>query len=201
MIRSVKIIFLLSLTLGIYACSPAPSALQPTPAQAFHPLRTRTGITELDMILQVVADQDLRTLRSFIQLTTAKCTRQDGLGGPPKCREGEAEGTPVEVLPFLGPEGGFLHKDEIGSWPGFQAIGLYAIYRVSENAYSDENYPAGKYAIMFVAPAREPATSLRISAGRIVRVDFLFDNSPESLNEWIQREAAKVIVAPVTRAQ
>jgi hypothetical protein len=164
--------------------------------EAVHPLTTRTGIEEIDRILD--ASGDMQKLRSLIQFTSTKCTRLDGLGGPPKCLPGEGEGSPVAVLPFLGPEGYFLRKDEIDNWQGFEVSGLFAIYEVSPNAFSDENYPAGQYAILFVGEENQPAVSLRVSNGRIVRVDSIFDRSPESLGEILQREAEKLILAPVT---
>ena len=189
---------------GIPACSPTMSATQtnistsqPTSTVLFHPLSTRTGIEEIDHVLNALGD--IQELRSLIQLTSTGCTKRDGLGGPPKCLPGEGEGTPVEVLPFLGPEGYFLRKDEIKDWQGFDTSGLLAIYEVSSNAYSDENYPAGHYAILFGGMENEPAVSLRVQDGRIVRVDYLFDNSPESLDEVLRREAAKLILAPVAR--
>jgi hypothetical protein len=102
----------------------------------------------------------------------------------------------LEVLPFLGPEGSFLRKDEIENWPGIEASGLYAVYQVSSTAYSDENYPAGEYAIMFTVQKNASAVSLQVSDGKIVRVDYIFDSSPEVLNAVVQRDAAKVILAP-----
>ena len=194
----------LLLSVGVTACSPgvpAPpentSAPQPTPVETVYPLTTRTGIEEIDRILD--ASGDVKKLRSLIQFTSTKCTRLDGLGGPPKCLENEAEGTPVEVFPFLGPEGYFLRKEEIRNWQGFETSGLYAIYELSSKAFSDENYPAGQYAIVFLGKENQPAISLHTSHGRIVRVDYLFDHSPQSLQETLEREAAKLILAPVTR--
>ena len=77
------------------------------------------------------------------------------------------------------------------------ASGLYAIYEVSLNGYSDENYPAGEYAIIFVGDEIGPATAVHMSNGRVVRIDNIFENSSESLKAWLQREASKVILAPV----
>jgi hypothetical protein len=102
----------------------------------------------------------------------------------------------VDVLPFLGPEGSFLRKDEIGNWQGFEASGIYAIYEISTGAFSDENYPAGQYAILFVGKENQPAISLHASDGRIVRVDYIFDNSPKSLGVILQREATRLVLAP-----
>jgi len=184
---------------GLVACSAKMPADQESTStsQRAHPLSVRTGIEEIDRILE--ASGDVQKLRSLIALTSAKCTKQDGLGGPPKCLPGEEEGTPVEVLPFLGPEGSFLRKAEIENWPGFESSGIYAIYEVSSKAYSDENYPAGQYSILFLGNENQPAISLRIKDGRIVRVDYVFDDSSDSLEAMLQREAARLILAPVAR--
>lgn len=200
--RILQIFSAMLLVAGIAACSPRVPAAQEestsprsTPAEVVHPLTTRTGIGEIDRILD--ASGDVQKLRFLIQFTSTKCTKLEGLGGPPKCIPGEEDGMPVDVLPFLGPEGYFLRKDEIKNWQGFEASGLFAIYEVSPNAFSDENYPAGKYAILFVGKENQPAVSLRVSNGWIVRVDTIFDHSPESLGAILQREAAKLILKPV----
>jgi hypothetical protein len=184
----------------ISACSPVvPTAQESTsqakPTATVHPLTTRTGIAEIDRVLE--ASGDVQKLRSLVQFTSTKCTRLDGLGGPPKCRSGEGEGALVDVLPFLGPEGSFLRKDELRNWQGFEAAGIFAIYEVSPDAFSDENYPSGQYAILFVGQEKQPAVSLRVRDGKIVRVDYLFDDSPESLLATLQREADRLILAPM----
>ena len=194
------IVFLVSACLPLSTPTQAPvPETQPTSAQNYHPLETRVGIEEIDNVLSAVASGDVQLLRSLVKFTTAKCTLLDGLGGPPKCREREAKGASVEVLPFLGSEGSFIRKDEIDNWQGIETSGLYAIYRVSVDVQSEENYPAGEVAIIFVAPQNRPAVSLRISEGGIVRVDYIFDTSPQSLEAILQREASELILAPVSR--
>ena len=195
--RYFQFTFALLLIAGVAACSPemaTTATLQPALTETYHPLTTRTGIEEIDRILD--ASGDVQKLRSLIQFTSTQCTKRDGLGGPPKCLQDEEEGAPVEVVPFLGPEGSFLRKDEIQNWQGFEASGLYAIYEVSSSAFSDQNYPAGQYAIVFVGKDNQPAISLRISNGRIVRVDYIFEHSIESLDAILQRETAKLILEP-----
>jgi hypothetical protein len=186
----------LPLSTPTQATTPEPPAKS---AQDDHPLETRVGIREVDQVIEAVASGKPQLLHSLVKFTTAKCTLLDGLGGPPKCRAGETEGTPVKVLPFLSSEGSFLRKDEIENWPGIEASGLYAVYRVSADVRSEECYPAGEIAIMFSGPKNEPASSLRLSAGRIVRVDQIFDPSPVSLEAILQREASELILAPVSR--
>lgn len=192
------------LTLGIAACAPAAPASQETAptqelasAEPFHPLTTQTGNETIDRVLEAVSSGDPQSLRSLVQFTNAVCTQQEGLGGPPKCREGEAEGTPVEVLSFLGGEGSFIRKDEIGNWTGITASGIYAIYEVNAGVISSEQYyPIGKYVVLFVSGENQPAAALRIGERGIVRVDTIFDSSPESLRAIVEREASTVILAP-----
>jgi hypothetical protein len=198
--RSVQTVCLILLALAMIACSAATSATQestPTPSEGFYPFTTKTGIEEVDTIIETIASGDAQMLRSLIQFTDTKCTKAEGMGGPPKCRAGEAEGMPVEVLPILGPEGHFFYKEEIEEWTGVEADGVYAIYQVSSEVYSEPEFPAGKYAVMFVDKRSPAIISLRLDNGQIVRVDYILDLSPEISKGWIEREAANVILAPL----
>jgi hypothetical protein len=151
---------------------------------------------EIDPILEAVAGGDQQTLISLIQFTQAKCTRREGLGGPPKCEEGEAEGTPMEVLPFLGSEGSYLRKEEIGIWQGIDVSALYAVYEVSSEVPVEQYFPAGEYVIVLIGSETGSPVALRVTDGRLVRVDDLFEPIPETLDALIQREASNLILAP-----
>lgn len=195
----IRILYLVLLAAALFACSamtPATPAPQPTPSEGFYPLTTRTGIANVDNIVDVVAGGDVEILRSLIQFTNTKCTTADGLGGPPKCRAGEVEGTPVEVLPVYGSEGHSYHKEDIETWSGVNADGLYAVYEVSPDVVPDPDYPSGKYAVMFVDRKNQAIASLRIDNGKIVRFDYTLDIA-NSANGWIEREASNVILAPL----
>ena len=197
-------ILVILLITGIAACAPvvtgAPEAaptLEPTqPAEGFYPLTTHTGNERIDAVLAAVASGNVEELRSLIEFTSAECTTQEGLGGPPKCREGEAKGTSIDVLPFMGGEGSFLHKEDIETWQGIDVSGLYAIYEVSPAVSSEQYYPVGKYAILLVSEENKPAVALRIGETGIVRVDHILGSSPESLGAMVEREASTVILAP-----
>ena len=199
-----QIICLWLVLLLISACAPAVTPRQATPPAAtepasngnFHPLDTRTGIGEIDTVLAAIEARDLEELRSLIRYTIAPCTFADGLGGPPKCRAAETEGTELEVLPFMGGEGTFLRRDESIEWGGVDVTALYAIYRVSEDVNVEEYSPPGEYAIVFIGFENRPAASVRVGDGGIVRIDYIFDPSPASLNAILEREASEVILAP-----
>lgn len=189
----------LSTALFLAGCSSSTSTTQTVDLTDYHPLDTRTEIRDVDSVLAAVASGNPRELYALINYTVAPCTMAEGLGGPPKCAEGEEDGTLLEVLPILGSEGGFIRRSEIGNWQGVDVTGLYAVYRVSAGALNEEYYPPGEYIVFFVPRENEPAVALRIARGGIVRVDYLFDVFPESLSTLIERDTSEVILAPKLR--
>jgi hypothetical protein len=191
-------LLLLFVSLSLFSCSPATSLPATRPADGSYPLDTKTGIQEVDRVLAAVAGGDAGNLASLIHFTTAPCTTADGLGGPPKCREGEPEGTLVDGLPFISSEGGYIRKEDMTNSNAFnlREDALYAIYRVSENALNEEYYPPGDYMIVFMPDENGSATALRVDKVGIVRVDTLFG---DSLKTVIERDAAEVILPPGKR--
>jgi hypothetical protein len=165
----VKAILLLLVFMPMNACSTAPTSTPASNPQGDYPLDTKTGVQAVDNALAAVASGNSQELISLINYTIAPCITADGLGGPPKCSEGEPEGMMLEVLPFLGGEGSFIRKSEIGNWQGVDATAVYAVYRVSQDAQVEEYYSPGKYAIIFIAPGNQPMLSLRIANGGIVQ--------------------------------
>lgn len=139
----------------------------------------RTGLDGVDQIIKTVLAGDLSEFRQRIKFTTSGCTHEMALGGPPNCREGEAEGTLVEVLPFLGPEGHFLRRDELYNWQGIDVAGLYTVYRVSDEAYSTKDYPAGEYGIVFRSKDPNTLVTLQVENDSILRIDSTFGTPPE----------------------
>lgn len=73
-------------------------------------------------------------------------------------------------------------------------LGLLAVYRVSEQAYSDEAYPAGEYAIAFLTSNGATDLTLQVFDGQVVRFDYGFGGS---LQQNIERDAAQVLL-PLT---
>jgi hypothetical protein len=152
-----------------------------------------TGIAEIDTIIDTVLAGNLQEELQLLQFSSLACTHVEGLGGPPKCREGEAEGAEVEAFPFLGSEGHHMRRSEAGAWTGIQASDIYAVYRVSEQVYSDEAYPAGEYAIVFLVGNEDYSVTAQVRDGKIVRLDTTFGD-PSEIN--LERVASEVILAP-----
>ena len=159
----------------------------------YYPLSTRTGIADVDDVIAAVESGDVQVLRDLVRFTTVGCTKAEGMGGPPKCQAGEAEGTPVNVFPFLGPEGSFMREADISNFLPIDMIGLFAVYSVSASAYSEEAYPAGEYAAVFTTIENQIFIVFQIREG-IVRMDTVF--SPSSRDTVIQRDASELILAP-----
>ena len=159
----------------------------------YYPLSTRTGIADVDEVLAAVESGDVQALRALVRFTKVGCTKAEGMGGPPKCREGEAEGTLVNVLPLLGPEGSFIHEAELSNFQPMDMTGIFAMYSVSASAYAEEAYPAGEYAVMFTTIEDQIFIVFQIREG-IVRMDTVF--SPTSRDTVIRRDASELILAP-----
>lgn len=199
-LRTVPILVVVLLT----ACSPAvtitptqpvlPTA-QPTEHLPYHPLDTLTNIPEIDVIIKAVASGNPQELRNLFQYIKTACMTVNALGGPPPCRENEAEGTPVEVFPSLGSEGSFLRKDEAENFPGLNVQGLYAIYHVPDTVFSDPNFPAGDYAIVYVSDGNIPDIVLQIRNGKIIRIDYGFgyptQTIPEDVTDFVLEPVSK----------
>lgn len=181
------------------ATSPMPesateTSVSPTLGPGYYPLSTRTGNADVDAIIAAVENGDLRQLQGLIRFTAIPCTRAEGLGGPPKCEVGEAEGTAHEVLPILGPEGHFMREADLAGFQGLSVVGIHAVYRLSDSAYSEEAYPAGEYAVAFIGGENQPDVVLHIRGG-IVRIDYIYP--PTLLDEIVQRDASELILAPM----
>jgi hypothetical protein len=188
---------LLMAVLLLVACT-SPAATE----TAGYPLDTKTGVSDVDQVLAAVATGNPDDLRAVIQYTNAPCTRKEGLGGPPKCRAGEAEGTVLEVLPYLGSEGSFIRKSEIADWPGIDATGLYAVFAVGENARREQYYLPGKYIALFLQKDNKNGVALHITDGKVVRVDTMFAGSSDPFAGFIEQDSldtSEVILAPKIR--
>jgi len=169
------------------------SVTSPQPEITFHEQGAYTGIADLDRIIDTVLAGSPEEEIQLLQFSAISCTHTEGLGGPPKCREDEEEGTKVEVFPFLGPEGHHMRREELDNWNGIQATDVFAAYRVSSQVYSDPAYPAGEYAIMFLTGDEQLYLTVQVSDGKIVRIDNNFGN-PADID--LDQAASEIILVP-----
>lgn len=159
--------------------------LEPTLATlqlAVYPPQARTGLTDIDPIIDAVLRHDFPGIRELTRYLEIGCVTQEGLGGPPACLEGENEGTMLQVVPILGPEGHHLRRSEYESWEGLDALGLLAAYRTASGTFSDPAYPAGDFGLVFLLASGLETVTLQVSEGKIVRYDYRFEGlSPVDL--------------------
>jgi hypothetical protein len=116
-----------------------------------YPPDTRTGIKEFDQVIDVIMDKDIEARLDLVQFTKTTCTTTGGLGGPPECEPGEADGTVVDAFPVSNGEGHFVRPDNIQEVFDFTVRGLFAVYVVPEDAYHADYWPAGEYGIIFTS--------------------------------------------------
>ncbi len=172
--------------------APTVEATAATFQLAVYPLETRTGWPDLDLIIDAVLKHDFEALRGLTRYTQVGCTHFEGLGGPPLCQPDEAEGEIVEVVPFLGPgEGSHQRREEYEAWSGPDALGLLAVYAPSESVFSDESFPVGEFAIVFLDSTGISDLTLQVRAGRVIRYDY---GAPGTLENKLSNNAAEVLL-------
>lgn len=152
---------------------------------------------ELEPILRAMLGGMLNEQIAVIQYTRTACATVEGLGGPPPCPEGVAEGTEVEVFPTLGPEGSFVAPENMETFLNNSIVkSLYAVYRVTPNPNIEPYYPEGEYAMLFEHDLNDISLPvvLQVLDGKIVRMDFRFGISAMDLLKDISME--NILVTP-----
>jgi len=150
----------------------------PTPLASIdigYPPDTRTGIKAIDHVIDVIMQEDIQGRLDLVRFTTTACTTLNGLGGPPSCEPGEADGTLVESFPVSNGEGHFARPDKIQEVFDFTAQGLFAVYVVPEDAYQKDYWPAGEYGIIFTSQdgGYPHVINVLVEDAFIVRLDFI----------------------------
>lgn len=144
---------------------------------------TDDATTALRPVARAILSGAIDERLALIEFLSTGCTHGDGLGGPPKCLEGQEEGTLVEVFPVGGSEGGFATRETIEQTLDFWVLELFAVYAVPEDAYREDYWPAGEYALVFNRTQNEipmPLTVL-VKDGKIVRLQFHFGSTVEDI--------------------
>jgi hypothetical protein len=109
-----------------------------------------TGIGTVDRAIVAVLAADEGAIREMLVFQPVPCEANPvGIGGPPPCREGEADGTPVDVIAIAQCEGAFVRPDQL-ELAGIisETAELYAVYRAPPNYF-----PRGLYTVVFTAGA------------------------------------------------
>jgi hypothetical protein len=180
------------LILALVACRPA-EVDPPLPAATPGPER-RTSIEVVDAVIDAVLAGDQEVLGSMVRLTTAGCTTASGLGGPPKCRPDQADGTEVSFFPILGPgEGSPVPPEQVESLLDFQVQELYAVYELDQEIRAAADWPEGKYGLIFIPQAEGAQITLIVSDAGIVGMD----SSSQAPDQLLEQRAERIILAPL----
>ncbi len=131
---------------GFETPGPFPSVTQ-EPPRATAPTGTRTGIPDIDTVLDAVFSGDEDAVEALIQYNQVACVTQPfGLGSPPQCREGEPEGTLSDFFAVGYCHGELVRPENMGgviatlSRPGARLRAVSAV---------DEVWPAGDHVIVY----------------------------------------------------
>lgn len=116
---------------------------EPTPDLGDQP---SSGVPAVDRVIAAVRDGDTASIQAQLRFATVACVADppEGAGGPPLCRDDEADGTEVEVFAAAQCEGFWLRPDEVDviGWPYVDAE-FHAAYRTPAGFY-----PEGAYAVV-----------------------------------------------------
>jgi hypothetical protein len=130
------------LALTAAACSGAEGGSSSLPASA-------------QQAIEAVEASDAAALAALAQVASVPCTTADGLGGPPKCEPGQADGTMVSVLAAASCEGYHLKQGDVeGSLAAFLngEVEVQAVYRSNGN----DLFPAGHALLVTFKDAQFP---------------------------------------------
>lgn len=120
-----------------------------------------TGIDIVDTIVRAVRDGEYRVLDGLVQYETIGCTNATGAGGPPKCGDGEAEGTPIKAVQAASCEYYYAREGELvfelvgyGSPQGDGGV-VHGVYRIGVSSDLLVYWPDAKYAVVLnrIGPA------------------------------------------------
>lgn len=154
---------------------------------------------ELQPILKAMFSGFINDKVALLQFVQVPCANVDGLGGPPPCPEGVAEGTALEVFPTLASEGSLVTLEEITNMfiNNLQVKSLYAVYSVEPNPNAEPYYQPGEYAMLFERYINDMPIPvvLQVTDGKIVRIDYHIGITPEEMLKQIPVE--QVIIAPL----
>ncbi|MGW8227107.1 MAG: hypothetical protein ACWGOY_15300, partial [Anaerolineales bacterium] len=106
---------LLALLPVLASCSVLPGTLEVGMVPQEVQFTASLEIEDLKPVIEAILYGSITDRAELVSYTTTACTTADGLGGPPKCEPGEAEGTLVEVLPILAGEGTFSRPESVQS--------------------------------------------------------------------------------------
>lgn len=89
--------------------TPTPEEVRPDPDTA--PQGTRTGLANVDRVIEAIESGDPDAFRSVLVATAMQCTHQTAIGSPPPCEPDELEATVIDAFLVVGCEGAWIRAD------------------------------------------------------------------------------------------
>ena len=191
-----NLLILLGLFPILAACSLLPGTLEVGIEPELEHQTEITVMEELRPVLNAILYGGVQERKELVSFSNAACTNADGLGGPPKCISGEPEGTIVEVLPVLAGEGSFSKPESVEEALDFVVMELYSVYRVPDDAFEADYWPAGEYGLLFSREINAVPIPVTVFTedGRIVRLQHLQGIDPEEVINQLPVES--ILVTP-----
>lgn len=195
-INNRKLLIFLGLFPTLAACSLLPGTLEVGIEPESEYLTQITVMEELRPVLNAILYGTVLDRKELVSFSNVACTNADGLGGPPKCDPGEAEGTIVEVLPVSAGEGSFSRSESVEAALDFVVMGLYAVYRVPDGEFQADYSPAGEYGLLFTREMNAVPFPVTVFTedGRIVRVQHHLGIAAEEVINQLPVES--ILVTP-----
>jgi hypothetical protein len=143
----------------------------PVPTADGYPLSRGTGVFEVDLVLGALESGNAARIAAHFRLQPIGCiTEPVGIPSPPFCKEGQAKGTPVEVMPVAGCEGEYLERFELPAVadrlakPGLR---LFAVHHQTATRPGPANFPLPRFIVILNDPATNTGMQLSVDGGYI----------------------------------
>lgn len=157
--------------------TPVPSAeptTQPTPVPTPDATANarRTGIPEVDAVIDAVLSRDAAQLRTLVRFQRVACIGPTpGNLGALFCEDGELEGTESTVLPAVTCEGYYIREEELTL--DDPTLNLYAVHRTE----------GGGYSIVFSRVVNDNLWSMAVNMedAEVTSLNFGCADSPEEM--------------------
>ncbi len=156
----------------------------------------RTGVPEVDAVVQAVLSGDQEALRGFVRYAPVACSTKSEIGVEP-CRPGEPDGTVVDALRAAQCEGHYIRPDGIDQALGYLLAGkpkLHGVYQGSPSTWLPGDYTA-VFSVEGPEPGQVLGMALLIDDGEIVSIDFGCGTSPEQIAKPLGQQASPTPVA------
>lgn len=157
-----------------------------------YPPETRTGIDEIDSVIDVILNGDEAARLDLVRYSTTACVMGSSFGGQPNCTGEEESGTLIDVFPIDFERELYYRPRDIQGIFGFTVRGLLAVYKVPEEAFQADYWPAGEYGVVFTSEEGgvPHIIIVLIEDGKIVRLDLDYTWPPfgvvrERSNEFL----------------